>query len=99
VTHSYEVEATIREIGKKYLFWTAAGGGEHPIKRVIAQIMNFGVPEDLAHLEALVGPHALGRVMRYAEPGWFRVERWRAWRVSLPEDSIGDLAEEPPRRT
>jgi len=96
VTNSCEAEIAIREIGKRYIFWTALGGGEHPIERVIAQIMNFGVPEDLARLEALVGPDALSLVMRYAEPGWFRVERWRAWRARLPEDAVGDLPEDPP---
>jgi hypothetical protein len=88
----------IRELGRKYLWWSPVEGSTHSDERIIAQAMNLATFEDVRRLEDILGPQRLSEVMRSAAPGWLSDRSWEFWRGRLSLALGTDLPENPPQR-
>ena len=75
------------ELADRYIWWkTPAEAARYP-DRVLAQVMDIGTFEDCRAMRAAFGDERLRRVMRRAEPGWFRARSWAFWQVALGIDA------------
>lgn len=67
----------------KYVWWlTAEEAMEYP-SRVIAQVMNIGVFDDVARLLNAIGEDGFRVVLRRAEAGQFNGMSWHYWHYRL----------------
>ena len=89
---------TIREFGRKYLWWEPIGQRPHSEDRIIAQTMNLGTYDDILLLEQTVGGARLVEIMLHAEPGWISDRSWEFWRGRLSLRTGAAIPNEAPRR-
>ena len=73
----------VAELGRKYIWWEPVEGNAHSSDRIVAQVMNLGVYDDILRLEAALPPEELAAVMRRAAAGWFSARSWEFWRGRL----------------
>jgi hypothetical protein len=88
--------AALLSFARRYIWWLPAEEAVRRPRRVIAQVMNLGLPSDAQELVALVGENVLRDVLAHAEPGWFEdgpnptADRWVEWHRRL------EMGEAPP---
>jgi hypothetical protein len=92
-------QATIAELGRKYLSWEPVGDQPHSEDRIIAQTMNLGTYDDILLLEQTVGQARLAEVMLRAQPGWISDRSWKFWRGRLSSATEAAIPDKPPRRS
>lgn len=90
--------SVVRQLTRKYLWWSEPAGVPHGSQRVIAQVMELGTHEDAESLRNAVGDDVLRDVLRTAEPGWFSEKSWNYWHYTLGVASFGQAPELPCRR-
>ncbi len=88
--------AALMPFARRYIWWLSPEDAVRRPRRVIAQVMNLGTPDDAEALLERFGAAALRDALRHADAGWFEygprptVERWVEWHRRL------GLGEAPP---
>ena len=89
--------ALLAEFASRYIWWRDA---EPPSEdRIIAQVMNLGIYDDVRRLEAAYASEVLHAVMLRAQPGWISPRSWNFWRARLSGAAREAIPEAPPRRS
>ena len=95
---SPDVDAEVRRIAARYVWWQQPGDAPHDTRRLLAQVMDIGTHSDAEALRDTVGDPALRQVLRSAEPGWFSPRSWHYWHYALGLAEFGDVPDLPRRR-
>ncbi|MBF6592516.1 MAG: hypothetical protein IVW57_18550 [Ktedonobacterales bacterium] len=89
----------LRNFATRYIWWkTAAEALRYP-ERILAQVMNRGVYDDLGRLLTVFTGQDLRRVLAQAEPGWFNERSWTFWHLRLGVTPINGAPPPLPQRT
>lgn len=75
--------AYLQRFAKRYIWWMAPPEAARDPHRVIAQVMNLGLFEDVMDLRSLTGDDALRRTIAEARPGEFSERSWHYWHQIL----------------
>lgn len=67
----------------KYIWWLSAEDSMEYPARVIAQVMNIGVFDDVARLLDAFGEDCLQLVLQQSEAGQFNGRSWHYWHYRL----------------
>ncbi len=67
----------------RYIWWKTPDEALAWPRRLIAQVMNFNVNDDVAALATTLGDDVLRNVVRHAEAGWFDEHTWTYWHYRL----------------
>jgi len=67
----------------KYIWWLPAESAMDYPSRIVAQVMNIGVFDDVARLLDAIGEDGLRRVLQQAEAGQFSERSWHYWHYRL----------------
>ena len=87
----------LKRLAGKYIWWkTPEESIEYP-NRVIAQVMNLGVPDDVQALVNEVGDDCLRLVIKNAEAGQFGISAWEYWHRRLGLAVSGQVPPLPKR--
>ena len=78
---------TLLSMADRYIWWKTPEEAVRYPDRVLAQVMDIGTFEDCRDMRAAFGDERLRRVMRRAEPGWFRARSWAFWQAALDLDA------------
>jgi hypothetical protein len=89
----------LERLAGKYIWWKAPVEAVKAPERVLAQVMDIGVWQDMFLIRDLFGEEILRAVLRNAEAGWFRGRSWHYWHyvLGLAKDS-SDIPPLPTRR-
>lgn len=92
------VRVELMRVATRYIWWDRpAQAVRHPL-RVIAQLMNFGDPEDVQRTLAVLGMDAFRDALAHAKPGWFNERSWHYWCHRLGMTSPGEPVPSMPTR-
>lgn len=86
----------LRRFAGKYIWWLSAEESMEFPGRVIAQVMNIGVFEDVAGLLDSLGEASLKAVLQQSEAGQFSSRSWHYWHYRL---GLADPNQVPPLPT
>jgi hypothetical protein len=77
-------------LAAKYVWWLSAEESMEFPARVIAQVMNIGVFDDVGRLLDSIGEDGLRTVLQQAEAGQFNGRSWHYWhyRLGLAEPNL-----------
>ncbi len=80
-------ERALLRFADSYIWWKTPEDAVRYPDRVLAQVMDIGTFEDCRAMRAAFGDERLRRVLRCAEPGWFRARSWAFWQAALGIDA------------
>jgi hypothetical protein len=86
----------LSDFASRYIWWRDPQPPSED--RIIAQVLNLGIYDDIRRLESAYTPQALRAVMLRAQPGWISPRSWSFWRVRLAQRGCAPLPATPPRR-
>ena len=90
--------ALLTALAGKYVWWlTPAEAMELPA-RVVAQVMNIGVFEDVRIMAETLGDDCLRSVLQHAEAGQFNNRSWAYWHYRLGLAEPDQVPPQPIRR-
>jgi hypothetical protein len=85
--------AFLFDMAKRYIWWkTPDEAILHP-QRVLAQVMNIGVWDDLCKLDTLFPRQELIDVLERAEIGQFNARSWHFWHCRLLDGEVPPMPE------
>jgi hypothetical protein len=73
----------LKPYAKKHIWWEIPEEAVEFPRRVISQVMNPGVQEDMGSLAAAVGDDVLREAISEAEIGEFDERQWHYWHIRL----------------
>lgn len=88
----------LREMARKYVWWSSPAAAEANPDLVITQVMELADYEDVLRLEAALGPARLSRALQRAEAGRFSERAWEYWHYRLGLARPGKVPPLPRRR-
>jgi len=88
----------LKPLAKKYIWWKTPDEALAFPERVIAQVMNLGVFEDVQALALQMGDDVLREVVQNAEAGWFNGRSWAYWHYRLGLAEVDRVPPLPVRR-
>ena len=93
-----EVNASLKRMSSKYIWWKNASEVINEPERIIAQVMNIGDYDDVLFLSKLIGEEALRKTILNAEAGQFNERSWTYWHYKLGLANMDDVPALPCRR-
>lgn len=75
--------AFLREVAERYVWWKTPEEALAYPQRILAQVMNIGVWDDLCRMVELFPSWELVDVLRHAEIGQFNERSWHFWHNRL----------------
>lgn len=75
--------ALLLELARRYNWWEKPEQAMDFPFRIIAQVMNIGVFEDIRRMAAALGDECLRYVIGHAEAGQFNPRSWHYWHYRL----------------
>lgn len=93
-----ETRAFLKKMASKYVWFKTPDTALELPHRVIAQVMDLGIWEDLLKLENFFGKATLRKVLRTAEIGQFRPKSWHFWHYRLGLAEVGKVPPMPRRK-
>lgn len=88
-----ENAALLRTLASQYIWWMHPEEALGFPARIVAQVMNIGVFEDVRRLHETLGDDILRRIVTGAEAGWFNERSWHFWHYRL---NLAVLDQVPP---
>jgi hypothetical protein len=85
-------------LAPKYIWWKKSDDASLTPRRLIAQIMDIGVFDDVQRVAEEIGDDALRDAVAHAEAGWFSPRSWTYWHYRLGLVEPGGVMPELPRR-
>jgi hypothetical protein len=85
------------KLARRYVWWLAPEEALEYPHRVVAQVMNTGVFQDVVNLIQEVGEEALKEVLLGAEAGQFDPASWHYWHYRLGFAAPGEVPPLPRR--
>ena len=80
VTHANEAQkAFLVKAAQRYIWWETANNAMGYPQKIMAQVMNIGVWDDICKLVELFPQEALLNVLNTAEVGQFNEKSWYFW--------------------
>lgn len=93
-----EKRPLLSQLAPRYVWWlTPAEALEYP-QRVVAQVMNSGVFNDVAALSEALGESTLREVLQVAQAGQFDPPSWHYWHYRLGLAAPGAVPPVPQRK-
>ena len=89
----------LTKLAKRYIWWQAPEAAARVPHRVIAQVMDIGLLEDVHLLRQTVGDKAMRQALDEAAPGEFTDRSWYFWHQMLGRPGKDGLVEVPPSPT
>jgi hypothetical protein len=89
----------LRLLAARYVWWKTADDALRYPARVVAQVMNVGVFEDVQLLSQILSEEVLRGVLRQAEVGQFTPRSWHYWHYRLGLSRPGEVPPLPIRET
>ncbi len=80
-----------------YIWWKTPEETLQFPDRLVAQVMNIGIYEDVCHLVALIGEEKMRHVLEKAEIGQFSKRSWAYWHYRLTDIKLGEVPPMPKR--
>lgn len=77
--------AFLLHAAKRYIWWETTTGAMAYPQRVLAQVMNIGIWNDMCKLVELFPTQELLAVLSKAEIGQFNERSWNFWHVRLAD--------------
>lgn len=82
---------------KQYIWWKEPEKAlKHP-QKVLAQVMNIGVWDDVCKMSGVFSKEELRQVLLMAEAGQFSRKSWQYWNCILTNCSIDSIPKPPTR--
>ena len=88
----------LRCAAQKYIWWKTPDEAVIYPQRVLAQVMNIGIWEDLCKLSQNFNKEELLDVLQNAEAGQFNSRSWHFWHYRLTDCAVGEVPALPVRR-
>jgi hypothetical protein len=85
----------LESLAGRLVWWQAAAATLLDLESLLARVMVYGTPEDLAVARRHFPSSAFGAVLAQPPPGLFDPRSWAYWHVVLGLEPPGD----PPART
>lgn len=85
-------------LAEKYIWWKTPEETITWPRRLIAQVMDIGIWEDILNIEDQLGQDALRDVITHTEAGWFHIKAWHFWHYRLELAKVGEVPPLPVRR-
>jgi len=82
----------------KYIWWLSPAEAMEMPARVVAQVMNIGVFEDVRIMAEALGDDCLRSVLQHAEAGQFNDRSWAYWHYRLGLAEPDRVPPQPVRR-
>lgn len=77
------MHSELERLARKYIWWKPPAEAVRTPERLLAQVMDIGVWQDMFLIRDLFGEEILRGVLRNAEAGWFRGRSWHYWHYVL----------------
>jgi hypothetical protein len=87
----------LRNMATKYIWWETPDEAMRMPRRVMAQVMNIGLLEDMHTLNSLFCREDLLATLNRAECGWFNGRSWHYWHYALTDATIDAVPPLPAR--
>ena len=87
------------DFATRYIWWKTPHEALLYPERILAQVMNLGIYEDLGRLLNAFTIEELRQVIVNAEPGWFNERSWAFWHYHLGMTATDVLPPSLPSRT
>ncbi|MDR3333121.1 MAG: hypothetical protein LBT08_10890 [Synergistaceae bacterium] len=85
-TNKKEAQKTfLLHAARRYIWWETTNGAMAYPQKILAQVMNIGVWNDMCKLVELFPPQELLNVLDKAEIGQFNEKSWHFWHNRLSE--------------
>jgi len=88
----------LKKMASKYVWFKTPDEALKFPDRVIAQVMDLGIWEDLLKLENFCGKATLKKVLQKSEIGQFRPKSWHFWHYRLGLATVGNVPPMPRRK-
>ena len=85
--------AFLLDMAKRYVWWKTPQEAVLYPQRILAQVMNIGVWEDLCRLDRLFSNQELIDVLEQAEAGQFSAQSWHFWHCRLSDGEVPPMPE------
>ena len=95
--HHDELDALLRQLAAKYIWWEPPSQAVSRPRRVIAQVMDIGDYRDVQKLAHLIGEDGFLSTLEHAEPGWFTERSWHYWNYRLKRSTLENMPARPIR--
>jgi hypothetical protein len=79
--------AFLLHAAERYIWWETTNITLAYPQRIIAQVMNIGVWDDMCKLVELFSPRELKSVLKDAEIGQFNERSWNFWHLRLTDET------------
>lgn len=84
-------------ISRRYIWWKTPEEAILFPERLIAQVMNLGIWEDVVAMENVLPKETLQNVLKNAQAGWFDIKKWHMWHYRLDICELGNVPALPVR--
>lgn len=72
-------EEILRDIAARMIWWQPPEMSLKDTRRLVAQVMNRGLWEDVKFCQRHFGLGAFRDALEHAQPGWFEEDSWVIW--------------------
>ena len=94
---SYTINPNLLKDMAHYIWWEKPDVAVQDPYRLIAQVMNMGLMDDVLRVLHECGRDCLKDILKNAEPGWFTPKSWNFWHIFLRLSKYNNVPPLPER--
>lgn len=93
----YTINSMLLKDMAHYIWWEKPDVAVQDPYRLIAQVMNMGLMDDVLRVLHECGRDCLKDIIKNAEPGWFTPKSWNFWHIFLRISQYNNVPALPER--